>query len=210
MDHDYSLPVPAPPVTETAPVKRKRSGEPNDRRRPCHQRSKTRINIGESLPRWRELRTRLGLQRDADLARVLLDSFTNMTSTMSLSDDDDFQNTKFVWNNPDEDDIWETASEDSTTEDYIPSISLRKGGGKKNLEQKNDVQEKVQRCTAVNKLLPPPEGPVSTPPVSHQVKCENCTNGQLAPLAYESSMRQLVTLLQIPVVNFNVTNNVNK
>lgn len=68
MDHDYSL-----PVRSASSTKRKRTGEKNDPRTFWDsRRSKRRVNLGEAFERWRKLRDKLGLQRDADLACVLI------------------------------------------------------------------------------------------------------------------------------------------
>lgn len=73
MDHDYSLSF-AASVAKGNLKKRKRTGKSNDPRRIWdRKRAKTRINIGVTFPRWRELRDELRIDRDADLARVLLD-----------------------------------------------------------------------------------------------------------------------------------------
>ena len=72
MDHDYALP--ARSAAGARATKRKRTGEKNDPKRFWDaKRSKTRINIGVAFPRWRELRDKLGLHRDADLACILID-----------------------------------------------------------------------------------------------------------------------------------------
>ncbi|KAL1007837.1 hypothetical protein UPYG_G00092270 [Umbra pygmaea] len=74
MDHDYALP--ARPAAGASSAKRKRTGEKTDPRRFWDsKRSKTRVNIGLAFPRWRELRDKLGLQRDADLACILINSY---------------------------------------------------------------------------------------------------------------------------------------
>ncbi|XP_040010849.1 uncharacterized protein si:ch211-40k21.5 [Xiphias gladius] len=149
MDHDYSLPSAALSVAGALRATRKRTGRANDPRRLWDKkRAKTRVNIGVAFPRWRELRDKLGLQRDADLACVLLDSYQKggpsastpskrprmpvrrlsaMAPSRSFSKMSvDLQNTVIDWKDPDDDDTWETASEDSTSdEDYIPSICLR-------------------------------------------------------------------------------------
>ncbi len=76
MEHSYSLPFAAASVgkDKSRKRKRKRTGQPNDPRREWDKkRAKTRINIGLAFPKWRELRDTLQLERDADLACVLLD-----------------------------------------------------------------------------------------------------------------------------------------
>lgn len=71
MDHDYALP--ARSAAGGSSVKRKRTGESNDPRRFWdRRRNMTRVNIGVAFPRWRELRDKLELQRDADLACILI------------------------------------------------------------------------------------------------------------------------------------------
>lgn len=71
MEHGYSLPRPS---ADAVPQKRKCTGEANDPRRLWDKkRGKTRVNIGVAFPKWRELRDKLGLQKDADLACLLLD-----------------------------------------------------------------------------------------------------------------------------------------
>ncbi|XP_044038981.1 uncharacterized protein LOC122869756 isoform X1 [Siniperca chuatsi] len=86
MEHDYSLPVAARSVAEAVPVKRKRTGEPNDPRRLWdRKRGKTRVNIGVVFPRWRGLRDKLGLRKDADLACVLLETYQKGGPSTSTS-----------------------------------------------------------------------------------------------------------------------------
>ncbi|XP_044038999.1 uncharacterized protein LOC122869756 isoform X3 [Siniperca chuatsi] len=141
MEHDYSLPVAARSVAEAVPVKRKRTGEPNDPRRLWdRKRGKTRVNIGVVFPRWRGLRDKLGLRKDADLACVLLETYQKggpSTSTSSkrpglpvetlstMAPSCDSPSDSIDSKDPDDDDTWETASEDSSSdEDCIPSICL--------------------------------------------------------------------------------------
>ncbi|XP_035511873.1 uncharacterized protein LOC118323910 isoform X2 [Morone saxatilis] len=67
MDHEYSLPLAA---------KRKRTGDPAEQRRTWgRKRARTRVNIGAALRRWREVRDMLGLQKDSELACLLLDDY---------------------------------------------------------------------------------------------------------------------------------------
>ncbi|KAM9844276.1 uncharacterized protein ACBR49_013375 [Aulostomus maculatus] len=113
------------------------SGTPSDR-----SRAATRVNIGVALPRWRELRDRLGLRRDADLARLLLDRLPGhgaSTAAASRSETDTSalrrrpavtsESGLFVCSRRESGaagETWETASEDSRSgEDSAPSISLR-------------------------------------------------------------------------------------
>ncbi|AWP19460.1 putative zinc finger protein 260-like [Scophthalmus maximus] len=90
-------------------------------------RGKTRVNIGPAFPRWRTLRTRLGIRTDSDLALVLLDSFYKTRVPQELSvrpkkrSRDDLHN-----KTTDSKDTWETASEDSASDaDCVASICLR-------------------------------------------------------------------------------------
>uniref|UniRef100_A0A3B4W8W9 Uncharacterized protein n=1 Tax=Seriola lalandi dorsalis TaxID=1841481 RepID=A0A3B4W8W9_SERLL len=56
--------------------KKRRSDEYMARRRELEkERTKTRIYIGESIQRWRELRRQKGFLSDAQVAKFLLDSF---------------------------------------------------------------------------------------------------------------------------------------
>lgn len=74
MEHNYCLPSAAGSVDKDSSRKRKRTGQPNDPRRVWDKRrERARINIGVAFSRWRELRDKLQLERDADLACVLLD-----------------------------------------------------------------------------------------------------------------------------------------
>ncbi|XP_059405919.1 uncharacterized protein LOC132140883 [Carassius carassius] len=76
MEHNYCLPSAAGSVDKDTSRKRKRTGQPDDPRRVWDKRrERARINIGVAFSRWRELRENLQLERDADLACVLLDSF---------------------------------------------------------------------------------------------------------------------------------------
>ncbi|XP_078135628.1 uncharacterized protein LOC144536383 isoform X3 [Sander vitreus] len=62
-------------MAEARPKKR-RSEEYMARRREIEkERTKTRIYIGESIQKWRELRWQKGFQSDAQLAKFLLDSY---------------------------------------------------------------------------------------------------------------------------------------
>lgn len=77
MDHDYALPARS--------VKRKRTGEINDPRRFWDKRrNKTKVNIGVAFPRWRELRDKLNLQRDAELACILINRYASIQLTISI------------------------------------------------------------------------------------------------------------------------------
>ncbi|KAM8761632.1 uncharacterized protein AB9X84_006631 isoform 3-T4 [Acanthopagrus schlegelii] len=83
MEHGYSLPRPS---ADAVPQKRKCTGEANDPRRLWDKkRGKTRVNIGVAFPKWRELRDKLGLQKDADLACLLLDSYEMKSSILLTS-----------------------------------------------------------------------------------------------------------------------------
>ncbi|KAG1935367.1 hypothetical protein F2P79_019231 [Pimephales promelas] len=74
MEHNYYLAI--EPGSESHKRKRKRTGQPNDPRRIWDKnRNRTRINIGVAFTKWREVREKLRLERDADLACVLLDSY---------------------------------------------------------------------------------------------------------------------------------------
>ncbi|XP_073719303.1 uncharacterized protein [Misgurnus anguillicaudatus] len=76
MEHNYALLSAAGSGGKDSPRKRKRTGQPNDPRRVWDKRrERARINIGVAFSRWRELRDKLQLERDADLACVLLDSY---------------------------------------------------------------------------------------------------------------------------------------
>uniref|UniRef100_A0A9J7ZF00 THAP-type domain-containing protein n=2 Tax=Cyprinus carpio TaxID=7962 RepID=A0A9J7ZF00_CYPCA len=76
MEHNYCLPSAAGSVDKDSSRKRKRTGQPNDPRRVWDKRrERARINIGVAFSRWRELCDKLQLERDADLACVLLESF---------------------------------------------------------------------------------------------------------------------------------------
>ncbi|XP_048031225.1 vitellogenin isoform X3 [Megalobrama amblycephala] len=86
MDHNYSLSFAAGFVAKENTKKRQRTGESNDPRRIWDKkRNKTRINIGVAFSRWRELLVKLNLDRDADLACVLLDSYDRYTSISKTS-----------------------------------------------------------------------------------------------------------------------------
>ncbi len=71
--------VAIPPLAVTAYTakqskRRKTDEEKRDLKRKSDQkRNKTRMNIGTSYSRWRDLRDRLGLNLDSKLAVVLLD-----------------------------------------------------------------------------------------------------------------------------------------
>ncbi|XDV20591.1 hypothetical protein PO909_025901 [Leuciscus waleckii] len=67
MDHDYSL------ASVENPPKRKRSRSTEASRLWDKRRNKTRISIGVVFSRWRELRDKLGLDRDSALTYVLID-----------------------------------------------------------------------------------------------------------------------------------------
>ncbi|XP_026068147.1 uncharacterized protein LOC113049753 isoform X2 [Carassius auratus] len=78
MEHNYSLPFAAGSLykNKSHKHKRRRTGQPDDPRRFWDKkRNKTRINIGVAFIKWRELRDKLQLDRDADLACVLIESF---------------------------------------------------------------------------------------------------------------------------------------
>ncbi|KAF1388555.1 hypothetical protein PFLUV_G00091490 [Perca fluviatilis] len=132
-DHSYSLP---PAAAERVPVKRKRTGLPDDPRRFWdRRRSRTRVDICGAFPKWRELRDQLKLPRDADLACFLINSYKEGPAAMlsppgsrraarrpntppraSPSDRTEWKDV--------EEDAWETASEDSCSDEGFPSISL--------------------------------------------------------------------------------------
>ena len=74
MEHNYCLLSAAGSVDKDSSRKRKLMGQPNNPRRVWDKRrERARINIGVAFSRWRELHDKLQLERDADLACVLLD-----------------------------------------------------------------------------------------------------------------------------------------
>lgn len=56
----------------------------SDKKRLDHIRSKTRINIGASFHRWRQLQHSMGLKNDAMVAEFLLDSYERTTASAAL------------------------------------------------------------------------------------------------------------------------------
>nr|XP_055062508.1 zinc finger protein 771-like isoform X2 [Misgurnus anguillicaudatus] len=69
MDHNYSSPT-AKIIRERRSIEAKLLRD--------KLRSKTKVHIGEMFSRWRELREKLGLDRDSAVAWVLIDSFEKM------------------------------------------------------------------------------------------------------------------------------------
>ncbi|XP_053298716.1 uncharacterized protein si:ch211-40k21.5 isoform X1 [Pleuronectes platessa] len=122
MDHLYSLPYgagpPADSVSEMTPEVQQPKGEELRLLRDRMQ-AKTRVNIGFAFPRWRALRTKLGIRKDAELALVLLESLSKkkVQEEAGIDPQNPVINCK---------DSWETASEESASdEDCAASISLR-------------------------------------------------------------------------------------
>ncbi|XP_075931630.1 uncharacterized protein LOC142931561 isoform X2 [Anarhichas minor] len=190
------------------------------------ERDKTRINIGPVFPRWRALRAAKGLQLDSELALLLLDAYEKgpwpaspwrtpclgvqppvVSAPCCVHDgytelDEDRVNSL-------ENCVIELSSEcdgvsgesvrigDSDEDD--PPVRIRLGAAV-------DARPKVDELSIIaadETIHDAPErlGPEKTPPPTepHTILSEEDIVGSRASIVYEESLRQLATLLHLPL-----------
>ncbi|XP_054461501.1 zinc finger protein 454-like [Anoplopoma fimbria] len=133
------------------------------------ERDKTRINLGPAFPRWRDLRAARGLQLDSELAVLLLDAYE-----------------KGPW---------------ASTPCRTPGLGVKppvvSASGR--LGAANDTNPKMDDETIHD--VPEKVGPeeMQLPTELHKVLSEEDIVGCRASVVYEESLRQLATLLHLPV-----------
>ncbi|XP_074469043.1 uncharacterized protein LOC141754103 [Sebastes fasciatus] len=188
------------------------------------ERDKTRINIGQAFPRWRNLRAAKGLQLDSELALLLLDCYekgplgpTPLRTTrlgvkppeVSASgrfhegemdlDEDQVNTLENCVIELESESISGEKAEDSSDEDHVSPAHIRLGAPK-NARPTMDNLPVISADETVHDLpehlgsekMPPPTEP-------HTILTEEDIVGSRASIVYEESLRQLATLLHLPV-----------
>ncbi|KAG7506232.1 hypothetical protein JOB18_050021 [Solea senegalensis] len=139
-DHNYYMLLEKTPSPELLYERRKKRLEGQRVRDSRRQ----RVNLGAAFPRWRSFMKEGGFQNDAEVACFLLDSFfrkrCHNDSCLRLRKKAmNLQNT-----DPECRDMWETASEDSSSDDdCVASICLRLSNRPEDEEEEEEGEEVV-------------------------------------------------------------------